>query len=957
MRIFLASPGDLSDERALALKALESLEYDPFLKDRIIIETIAWDKPGGDTPMLATMTPQEAISKHRPKPSKCDIVIVIFWSRLGTPLPMDYTKNNGEPYRSGTEWEYLDAFTAAQQSGRPEVLLYRRTEQRQFDPDDDDFDENVRQWRLVKTFFDELRNPDGSIRSGVNEYDTPDAFEKKLSGHLREIIQPLLAEYEANTQPAATLDEQAPDEPGEAQKKPALWQGSPFPGLRAFGEGDAPIYFGRGRETDGLIGRLANTARFITVVGVSGSGKSSLVAAGLVPRLKDNAIPGSRDWRSVRFTPGELGENPFVALAAGFKAVFARHNRTPREEAERLVADLKVLDEWLAWLLEGASDWAELVLFVDQFEELFTVVKPSYRAPFSELLAHAATLPRLRIVATLRADFYHRCVEQPALAELLRTGSYPLAVPGVGALYEMIARPAERAGLSFEPSYLPTRILDDTGKDPGALPLMAFALAELYDRRNNAGQLTEAAYDGFDGVQGAIGQRAEDTFTALDAQAQKVLLEVFRELVEVDPAEGGWVATRRRAPVDEAAKTPNAQRLVEAFEKARLLLPGEGEDQARTVEVAHEALLRNWPRLVKWIEETGDDLGTLRQLLRAAEEWDRQAQRGELCWPRRRRRQAEAALKRLGKWPGKTASSFLTASHKRSQRVAIGLAFTASVLGILFGSWILSVFGFSSIDHQIAWLRAHVGWYIEPEMAEICGADTTRCTPDRSFLMGSPSDHGDADTDEQPQHIVAFEDGYHIGLKEVTFAEYDIYALTKSLPLPDDNNWGRGARPVILVSWDDAKNYARWLSEQTGKAYRLPTEAEWEYAARAGTVSRYWWGDEIGKKRANCDGCGSWWDNDRTAPVGQFPANRFGLHDTAGNVSEWTEDCWHNNYHEAPQDGSAWLDDENAMCGGRRVLRGGSWYGRPWDLRSAFRSGNYPDDRYDYLGFRLAQDL
>jgi hypothetical protein len=123
VRVFLASPGDVGDERGLALRVLERLPYDPFLRGKIGIETVAWDKPGGDTPMLATMTPQEAISQQRPKPSECDIVVVIFWSRMGTPLPLEYVKPDGGAYLSGTEWEYLDALDASLQTGRPKILV------------------------------------------------------------------------------------------------------------------------------------------------------------------------------------------------------------------------------------------------------------------------------------------------------------------------------------------------------------------------------------------------------------------------------------------------------------------------------------------------------------------------------------------------------------------------------------------------------------------------------------------------------------------------------------------------------------------------------------------------------------------------------------------------------------------------------------------------------------------
>ena len=194
-----------------------------------------------------------------------------------------------------------------------------------------------------------------------------------------------------------------------------------------------------------------------------------------------------------------------------------------------------------------------------------------------------------------------------------------------------------------------------------------------------------------------------------------------------------------------------------------------------------------------------------------------------------------------------------------------------------------------------------------------------------------------------------------IGRYEVTSAEYDRFAdVDSSRSRPNDHGWGRGSRPVINVSQEDAKAYAAWLSEQTGKAYRLPSEAEWEYAARSGTETAYSWGDEIGVNRANCDGCGSEWDNEQTAPVGRFAANAFGLFDMHGNVWEWVEDCYHDNYEGAPTDGRAWTSgcDSNIA-----VVRGGSWYVDPRALRPANRGRGRPSNRGDDDGFRLVQDL
>ena len=159
---------------------------------------------------------------------------------------------------------------------------------------------------------------------------------------------------------------------------------------------------------------------------------------------------------------------------------------------------------------------------------------------------------------------------------------------------------------------------------------------------------------------------------------------------------------------------------------------------------------------------------------------------------------------------------------------------------------------------------------------------------------------------------------------------------------------------MINVSWEDAKAYAAWLSEQTGKRYRLPSESEWEYAARAGTETAYSWGNEIGVNRANCDGSGSKWSDKRTSPVGSFEPNAFGLYDMHGNVQEWVEDCWHDNYEGAPTDGSAWTSGDD---GSLAVVRGGSWFNAPRGLRAAYRDRDSPSGRFDNVGFRLVQDL
>ncbi len=223
--------------------------------------------------------------------------------------------------------------------------------------------------------------------------------------------------------------------------------------------------------------------------------------------------------------------------------------------------------------------------------------------------------------------------------------------------------------------------------------------------------------------------------------------------------------------------------------------------------------------------------------------------------------------------------------------------------------------------------------------------------PAGSFQMGCVSGI-DCDSDEKPVHEVKI-DSFAMSKYEVTFKEYDAFTDATGRERVGDIGWGRGLRPVIKVSWEDAMAYTEWLTSQTGDRYRLPTEAEWEYAARAGSTMAYSWGDSIGRNRANCRDCASLWGGERTALVGSFKANGWGLYDMHGNVREWVQDCYNSNYEGAPTDGTAWL---TGNCDGR-VKRGGSWNDGPWYLRSANRRTHHTEFRLYGDGFRVARSF
>lgn len=227
-----------------------------------------------------------------------------------------------------------------------------------------------------------------------------------------------------------------------------------------------------------------------------------------------------------------------------------------------------------------------------------------------------------------------------------------------------------------------------------------------------------------------------------------------------------------------------------------------------------------------------------------------------------------------------------------------------------------------------------------PEMVEI---------PAGSFVMGSPESELDRQDDEGPQHSVSV-GRFALGRYEVTFSEWEACVAAGGCShRPDDWGWGRGSMPVMDVSWEDAQQYVAWLSRSTGHEYRLPSESEWEYAARAGTTTARYWGEEIGSGWAHCRGCGSPWDDSRTAPVGSFSANGFGLHDMLGNVWEWTQDCYSSSYAGAPTTGVAW---ESGECN-LRVVRGGS---RSTDSPTSADRGPFElDTRARNGGFRVVR--
>jgi hypothetical protein len=432
--------------------------------------------------------------------------------------------------------------------------------------------------------------------------------------------------------------------------------------------------------------------------------------------------------------------------------------------------------------------------------------------------------------------------------------------------------PAAKAGLEFEEG-LVERILEDTGTGSGALALLAFALHQLYESRSGDGRLTHGAYERFGGVQHAISRRAEKTFQDLASAAQAELEHVFRELVQVD--ERG-VATRQRAPLATIAVSSTASELIDRFVDARLLVREPGEDGLPVVEVAHEALFRNWPRLKQWIQETADDHRLRRQIAQLAAYWQSHDRQAEHRWPDERVVEVVAMREHL-------------------QRAIIGVRL--ALLGDPRPGVGLRADGLP----DLVWCEVPGG---EVTLEENAGAFTVEPFQIARYPV----------TYSQYRAFLDAEDGFN----NPDWWEGLWFQVDK----PGRQFNRRDNHPAENLCWLEAMAFCRWLSARLGYEVRLPTEWEWQQAATGGdSTNEYPWGPDWDGQCANTDESGL----SRSTAVGMYPqgASPVGALDMSGNVWEW---CL--NEYDRP---------ENVTPAGdaRRVVRGGAWNNNQTNARAA----------------------
>jgi formylglycine-generating enzyme required for sulfatase activity len=775
---------------------------------------------------------------------------------------------------------------------------------------------------------------------------------------------------------------------------------SPYRGLKPLEGDDAGIFFGREAPTIEAIDRLrgmteAAPPRLLVILGASGAGKSSFLRAGLVPRLgrEDRTflpLPVVRPERSA--ITGETG------FLRGLEGAFTIAGiRVPRAELRAAIeSGAGKLRPMLSALVEKALPMAPdgeakrkpptIVIAIDQGEELFLAEGQDEARQFLTLLRDLLTSdpPAVIAVLTIRSDNYERLQQASELADIHKS---PLDLGPIprGSYAEVIKGPARRLdgtarALKIDDVLVQELLTDiDRGGAKDALPLLAFTLERLYDEYHVTGQLTLEHYEALGRIGGSIEAAIARAFKAAnndaripkDRQARLTLLRrgLIPWLAGIDP---DTKAPRRR--VARLSEIPaEARPLIDLLVEQRLLSTDVANDTKEvTVEPAHEALLRQWGLLQGWLAEDSGLLTVLDGIKRGARDWAANAK--SISWLAHsadRLRAAERLLSRpdLAANLEPTEKDYL-ATCQRTERSAQRRARRVKVLVGALAACVIAVAGlsYSGIIDQ-SYLKIQARKYMDVYMPKVLTAEQERAlkpgdrfqecascpemvvVPEGNFMMGSEDLE-----DEQPVHKVMIDKALAIGRFSVTFDEWDgCIAHGGCTHRPGDNSFGRGRRPVINVSRNDIRDYVAWLSKLTGNPYRLLSEAEWEYAARAGSSTRYPWGDEIGEGNANCHDCGGHWSAEQTAPVGSFKPNAFGLYDMNGNVWQWVEDCYHTSYQDAPGDGSAWIvgcKDKNS-----RVLRGGSWFDTPFDLRSASRVRWLPEVRGIFGGFRVVRTL
>jgi formylglycine-generating enzyme required for sulfatase activity len=791
---------------------------------------------------------------------------------------------------------------------------------------------------------------------------------------------------------------------------------TPYRGLRSLEIEDAGIFYGRDAPVIEALDRLRGlretaSSRLLVILGASGAGKSSFLRAGLFPRLVRDShqfIPLPIIRPALAAISGETG---FLrALEGAFKTANIVVTRAELRSAiaggcVALMPLLRKLVEKteLVGIAEGrARKPPTLVIAIDQGEELFLAEGHLEAQAFLVLLQGLLTKDAPTVIAlfAIRSDSYERLQLAKDL-EGVRQETFSLLPMPKGAYAEVIKGPARRLIGSSRPLKIDDNLVDELLKDieaggaKDALPLLAFTLERLYEEYHVGGHIKLSQYNELGRIKGSIEAAVEQALKTADSDP-RIPKNRLERLALLRRGLIPWLAS-----IDPETQTPRrrvalisnipleARPLIQHLVEQRLLATDITKDNGVvTIEPAHEALLRQWSLLQRWLAEDATLLGILESIKRASKDWVTAGK--DDAWLAHAGTRLEAA-ERLRERPDLAISleqidwEYLAVCRERTNKIAaeardaqrrkrrlelmlVSVLLITSCAGITYGvqtnyDYLKSRLVMLADDlwskkltpeteKNYAQLKLLPGQLISfhectacPEMIVVPGGD---------FWMGSPADEKGRENNEGPKHSVRIVNNFAVSKFDITFDEWDACFHAHACTDAWDQGWGRGTRPVINVSWNQARQYVNWLSMRMGKlgSYRLLTEAEWEYAARATNPTTFSFGNDDAVLSQY-----AWYSEnsgDMTHPVGEKAPNAFGLYDMNGNVWQWVEDCSHPNYDGAPVDGSAWTTSCEKNY---RIYRGGSWYHQSRRLRAAARGKYTADYQDDGVGFRVARTL
>lgn len=688
LRIFISSPGDVQHERLIAKKVIANLNriYSHYVE----LDTIMWE----DLPLEATASFQDGINYFLEK-APIDIAIFILWSRLGSKLGQSYKKPDGSEYQSGTEYEFDMMYALWKQTNRPKIMVYVKDAEPLYTSLSlGDIQEALEQKNKLKNFIEEnFKDRETGTNYAYWQFDKQQTFEERLKTHLTRLIQEQIGEN-------VYIKE---------------WDGNPYVGLRSYEETEASIFCGR----QSLIYDIAehwiqqtdsHAQKPLLILGESGSGKSSLVKAGLIPYL-NNMSSEKQTYKTLIMTPSEFRGNVYHGIVSKLLEEFPHLNNNPVKADLSKGIPIDYDFKYLQFALTNTPNDDITVFFFDQFEELFndTLINEDEKKKTLQLLHGLCTMPHLWLIISMRNDFYSKFTAYPEFGAL-KNDAYVVDVPNVSAtdIAEIVEIPAGKANLTWEVNdhgvSLSKRIIQEANelKD---LPLIEFGLSELYNCKTG-NKLTFAVYEEIGQLKGAVTKYADSCYESLTESEKQDFEHLLGAVITVSSQDENKYV-RKTSLIKDIAKTEQQKALTKKLTDAHLFVTGKDANGESTITIVHEMLFSYWDVIKNWIEKQKELLNKRSHYESLAKHWDSNGRRQrDLIQDRSQLLDCEYFMYRNGDNTARITHDFLQESLKRNSKKGLAKHIVGFILScfLLLGIIVMLTVDTSGIDFIDAYI-------------------------------------------------------------------------------------------------------------------------------------------------------------------------------------------------------------------------------------------------------------